>query len=315
MAPRMKAIVILNDQAGTARQSGLADTDLRAAFAQAGIDAEVHTLAPANISEALRVAVTARPDVIIVGGGDGTVRSAAAALADTGLTLGVLPLGTLNHFAKDLKMPGELAAAIDALARGQVREIDIAEVNGHVFINNCSLGTYAEAVRRREFLRDQHGKRKWWAMVLASFTAFRRFRRLRLRMTVDGGAARTVRTPLLVVGNNRYSGHVLHTTLRARLDEGRLWLYTAHVHRHLAALRLALQSLIRRLDAADALASEPARALTITSESGPLPVAADGEIVELTGPLHFRIRPLALRVLVPPENPPPTSALEKIAQP
>ncbi len=253
---------------------------------------------PDEIERALSAGVTARPDAIIIGGGDGTVRSAAAALADSGISLGVLPMGTLNHFAKDLEIPFTLPEAVDALVSGTVQSVDAAEVNGHLFINNCSLGTYAEAVKRREALRREQGHGKWRAMFKASWQAFRRFKRMRMRVSIPGVAVRDLHTPLIVVGNNAYSGHVLHGSLRARLDEGKLWLYIAHVHRHLAALRMAWQSLTRRLDAADALAAEPVTEFTIESDT-PIHLAADGEILELPSPWRFRIRPGALRVIVP----------------
>src|SRR5690606_38017273 len=115
----------------------------------------------------------------------------------------------------------------------------------HVFINNCSIGAYAEAVRRRDALRERRSLGKWRAMALACWQTFRRLHRIRFILTTDGARPGTVRSPLLVVANNRYSGHALDRSLRERLDEGRLWLYTAHVHRHLAALRLLWQSIVR----------------------------------------------------------------------
>ncbi len=293
--------MILNDQAGRASKGPAEATPeaLRAALAEAGVTAEVHELPADRIARALADAVAARPDAVIIGGGDGTVRGAAAALAGTGVPLGVLPLGTLNHFAKDLKMPADLKEAVAVLARGVKRAVDIGEVNGHVFINNCSVGAYAEAVRRREALRDGRGLGKWWAMIRASFEEFRRLRRLRLRISVAGGKPCAVRTPVVVIGNNRYSGHLLSQSLRPRLDEGQLWLYTVHAHRHLALLRMMLQSLVGRLDEADALAAQPATEIVIESDGGPLPVAADGEVLALKAPLRFRIRPRALWVIVP----------------
>jgi len=297
----MRFIVIINEKAGTSMTGSEAESadSLRAIFAAEGIDADVQIVPPADIEARLRDALAARPDAIAIGGGDGTVRSAAAALADTGVTLGVLPLGTLNHFAKDLGMPLDLKNAIGALARGEVRDVDVGDVNGQTFINNCSLGTYAEAVRHRDALRKKHGHGKWFAMFWASLKAFRRFRRMRLEIVTDSGEPRRVRTPLVVVANNRYSGRALGNSLRPSLDEGRLWIYTALVHRHLAALRMVWQSLVHSLDAADALGSEPATAATIASRAGPLSVAMDGEAIDLQSPLRFRIRPGALRVLVP----------------
>jgi diacylglycerol kinase family enzyme len=300
----MKLIVIINREAGAAAAASgdFSPRVLAGEFASRGIEVDVRAVAPEIIESALREAVASRPTAVVIGGGDGTVRSAAALLAGTGMPLGVLPLGTLNHFAKDLGMPAVWREAVAALAFGVVREVDVAEVNGHVFVNNCSLGAYAEAVRRRDTLRRQRGHGKWLAMAKAALAVFRRLRRLRLRMVV-AGVERRVRTPLVVVANNRYSGHVLDVSMRARLDEGRLWLYTAHVHRHLPVLRLIWQTLTRhRPDAADALDSEPAGEITIESETGrPVPVAADGELLAVEPPLTFRIRARALRVLAPPE--------------
>ena len=298
----MHCIVILNEKAGTAAKAS--PDSVRAACAEVGVTADVAALPAERIGRALRDAVAARPDAVVIGGGDGTVRGAAAALADTGLTLAVLPLGTLNHFAKDLKIPADLKKAVAVLAGGVTREVDVGEVNGHVFINNCSLGAYAEAVRRREALRAAHPQGKWWAMFRASLATWRHLRRLRLRFALGGGAPRAVRTPVVFVGNNRYSGHLFDESLRPQLDEGRLWVYTVRAHRHFALLRLLLRSLVGRLDQADALATESAAEFLIENDGGFVPVAADGEVLEVKCPLRFRSRPRALRVLVPHEQKP-----------
>lgn len=299
----MKFIVILNEKAGTAASGSDAITPeaLREAFSENGVNADVRALPPDQIEAALREAVNARPDAVIVGGGDGSVRSAAALLVDSETPLGVLPLGTLNHFAKDLGIPPAWKDAVSALAGAETRSVDLGEVNGHIFINNCSLGAYADAVRHRDELRERHGHSKWWAMLRATFAAFRRMRRMRLRITMTG-ATNAVRTPLVVIANNAYSGHVLDKNMRERLDEGRLWIYTAHVHKHLPALRMAWQTIVRRIDAADALQAEPVTELTIeysNASGGTSAIAADGELVDLKSPLQFKIRPKALRVLIP----------------
>lgn len=300
----MRFIVILNEKAGTAANASVdtSPASLRTLFAEAGAEAEVQAVAPDQISARLHDAVAAKPDAVIIGGGDGTVRSAAAILAGTGVPLGVLPLGTLNHFAKDLQMPVDVKAAIAALAGGRTREVDLGEVNGEVFINNCSLGSYAEAVRRRDALRAKHGHGKWRAMLRGSFQSFRRLRHLDLQLANGAGKMRRLRTPLIVIANNRYSGHVLDKSMRGRLDAGQLWLYTAQVHRHLAALRLAWQSLVRRLDSADDLTAEAATGIVIEHRHTALPIAVDGELLELKSPLRFHIRPRSLVVLAPREE-------------
>jgi diacylglycerol kinase family enzyme len=171
-------------------------------------------------------------------------------------------------------------------------------VNGQIFINNCSIGSYAEAVRRRDALRAERGHGKWRAMVLASWSVFRELRRLRLQIETPDRAL-TLRTPFVLVANNRYTGHVLATSLRPRLDEGRLWIYTTRAHRHAALIRLMWQTLTRRVDEADELEVHSLGEVTINSLRASIPVAADGEVIDVSLPLRFRIRPGALRVLAP----------------
>jgi diacylglycerol kinase family enzyme len=298
----MKATVILNAAAGTVERTTNGEKEnLPQLFAKAGIVADIRIVPPNAVIPTLREALSSQPATVIVGGGDGTIRSAAEILAGTEVRLGVLPLGTLNHFAKDLNLPGDWRDAITALGTARAAQVDVGEVNGRVFLNNCSIGAYAETVRRRDALRRRNGGGKWRAMLRAMLETFRRFPRFSLRIDRDGNTHR-LRTPLLLVGNNRYSGHVLDASMRPRLDEGRLWIYTAHVHRHFEAIRLALQTLVRGLEAADSLDAQEATDFTIVGESGKLPVALDGEPIELSGPLHFRIRPRALHVLaVPPK--------------
>jgi diacylglycerol kinase family enzyme len=293
-----RCLVILNEKSGTAAK-GAEPSAVRDAFARVGVEAEVSALQPGAIEEALQAAVAARPEAVIDGGGDGTIRCAAAVLAESGVALGVLPLGTLNHFAKDLGVPAALDEAIAALAAGAYGEVDVGEVNGHVFINNCSLGSYPEAVRRREALRREKGHGKWWAMCRAVLRTFVRLRRLRLHIAVDCQPARAVYAPFVFVANNRYSGHLFSPNRRPALDAGLLWVYAAHAHRHLTIVRMFFQALFRRIDAADALEAQSGKEVVIEHRGGPLAAALDGELVQLESPLRFRMRPRVLRVLLP----------------
>jgi len=297
----MRALLILNDAAGSLNgdRDAASPAEVVAAFAAAGLPVGLRPGPPAQLTATFRAAVQERPEVIFVGGGDGTISTAAGCLVDTPIALGVLPLGTLNHFARDLGLPTPWRDAIPALVGGSTRTIDVGEINGRVFINNCSLGSYPEAVRRRDALRRAHGSGKWAAMALASIAVFRRLRRLRVRIESPSGHL-ALRTPFVFIGNNAYSGHVLGPNLRPQLDAGQLWIYTTRAHRRLALLRLAWQSLVRQIDAADALDAHPVRETVITSE-GPreLPLAVDGELVESARTLRCRVRPRALHVRIP----------------
>lgn len=297
----MRALLILNDAAGSLNgdRGAVSPAEVVEAFAAAGLPVGLRTGPPGELAATFQAAVRERPEIIFVGGGDGTISAAAGHLVDTSIALGVLPLGTLNHFARDLGIPAAWADAIPALVGGITRAVDVGEINGRVFINNCSLGSYPEAVRRRDALRRAHGAGKWVAMFLASITVFRRLRRLRVRIE-SPSTHLTLRTPFVFIGNNAYSGHVLGPNLRPQLDAGQLWIYTTRAHRRLTLLRLAWQSLVRQIDAADALDALPVREAVITSD-GPRepPLAMDGELVESARILRCRIRPGALRVRVP----------------
>ena len=296
----MNAIVVYNEKSGVPGDAATNPTsdELREAFARAGLDVDVRGESGSAIETALRQAVKENPKFLFAGGGDGTISTAAGMIAGTEIILGILPLGTLNHFSRDVGIPTDWREAVTALAEAPVQSLDVAEVNGRVFINNCSIGSYAEAVRRRDRLRRERGHGKWRAMIAASWTVFRELRRLRLQINLPD-VQLNLRTPFLLVGNNRYTGSALSSSLRPKLNEGKLWLYTTRAHRFGALLRLIWQTITRRIDAADELEVHAATEATIISLRGGLPVAADGELIDVKPPLRFRIRPGALRVLVP----------------
>jgi diacylglycerol kinase family enzyme len=139
---------------------------------------------------------------IVAGGGDGTVNAVAGSLAGTDGVLGVLPMGTLNHFAKDAGIPLDLEAAVRNLFTGQVTKVDVGEVNGRVFVNNSGVGFYPHFVRQREE-QERRGHVKRVAFVLALRALLRRYLRLRMRVHLGREEALEQVTPFLFVGNNR----------------------------------------------------------------------------------------------------------------
>jgi diacylglycerol kinase family enzyme len=296
----MNAVIILNDAARsfTANGNSVRPSEVIEAFRTTPLTIDPRITPAARLCEVLNAAVATKPDVIVVGGGDGSVSAAAGCVVDTNIALGVLPLGTLNHFARDLGLPLGWRDVVDAFATGEIRAVDVAEVNGRVFLNNCSIGSYAEAVRKRDALRRMGRAGKWWAMTLATIAVFRRLRRIRVRIEANGETL-PFRTPFVVVANNRYSGRVLDQSMRARLDEGRLWIYTTRAARHGAILRFIWQSLLRTIDAVDGLEKFAVTDAIVHHDYAGLPVAVDGELAALQPPLRFRTRPGALRVLVP----------------
>jgi diacylglycerol kinase family enzyme len=300
----MKVAVLLNPTAGTVLRLG--EDGVReavaAAFSAQSIQAEL-SFVPCETLRAVARRMLERAncgaiDAIVVGGGDGTVRAIAGVLAGTGVPLGILPLGTLNHFTKDLGIPQQLEAAAAVIATGSARSIDVAQVNGEVFINNSSIGIYPYMVLDRERRRATEGRPKWSAMILAFLRMLRHFPRRRLRVTAEGWT-QPYRTPCLFIGNNQYSTDLFALGKRERLDSGELWLYIAKPRRPLAFLLLALRAALGRLDQAQELEMMPVGAAEIRTRASRLPVALDGEVEMLRPPLRYCARPGALRVLTP----------------
>lgn len=236
--------------------------------------------------------------MVVAAGGDGTVSAVASALAGTDKILGVLPVGTLNHFAKDLRIPLDLEGAVRTLVEGETAAIDVGEVNGRIFINNSSLGLYPQIVSRREVQQQQRLRGKWPAFLWATIQALRRFPFLDLRIAFEGRQI-SRRTAFLFVGNNEYEIAGFNLGSRACVDGGQLGLYLTHRTGRFGLFRLALHALFGRVDQAkdfDAFCVKEAR---IESRRGRLLVACDGEVERMEMPLHYRIRPAALRACVP----------------
>jgi diacylglycerol kinase family enzyme len=299
--------VILNEGGGTVRTEG-PDRQaemLTSLFAEHGIEASVVFGRGAEMAEKARVALDAakagRFEAVAVAGGDGSVSAVAGVLAGGDVPLGVLPLGTLNHFAQDLGMPPKLADAVRAIAAGRTQRVDVAEVNGRVFVNNSSVGLYSYMVAERERQQTDAGRGKWPAMALAALRALRRFPRRRLAIRAEGWT-RPCRTPFVFIGNNDYQIELFSLGRRASLQGGGLCLYIVNHQSPWGLLSLALRAAAGRLDQArDFDMRHGLTAVEIDSRTSRLRVAVDGETAILEPPLRYRIRPRALPVLVPPK--------------
>lgn len=293
--------ILINPAARYQPQAELADR-LTALFAARGVAVDV--LPPsggASFVEQTRRAVATGAQTIVAVGGDGTVGCVAGAIVDTDVALGILPLGTLNHFAKDLGIPLDLEAAVNTIAAGNVRRVDVGEVNGRIFVNNSSIGLYPTMVHHRE-QQQRLGKRKWSAFVRACLTVLGRYPLIRVTVETDG-ARITRKTPLVFVGNNDYHLNGLKLGTRDRLDSGRLSIcLTADVGR-LGLVWFACRALFGQLRPDRDLLVLQTTAASINGKRRRIRVAADGEIDRLETPLEYRVRPGALRVIVPVESP------------
>jgi diacylglycerol kinase family enzyme len=254
-----------------------------------------------DIVSVAREAANSRDEIIVAAGGDGTISAVASALAGTDKILGVLPIGTLNHFAKDLGIPLDLETAVRMIKEGKVAAVDAGEVNGRIFINNSSLGIYPQIVSRREAQQERLARGKWPAFLWATVQAFRRFPFLDLRVTFEGRQL-SRKTAFLFVGNNEYEIAGFKLGSRACLNAGKLGLYLSHRTGRLGLFRLALHALFGRVDQAKDFEAFCVAEARIETSRRRLLVARDGEVEWIETPLQYRIRPHALRVLVPREK-------------
>jgi diacylglycerol kinase family enzyme len=293
-----RATVIINCSAGNGHDEEL-ERSLREKFRAAGLEPAI-TMAKsgAEMIETARRALGNGAELVVAGGGDGTINAVASVMVDSGVPFGVLPLGTLNHFAKDLGIPLELEAAIAVAAGGQVRAVDVGEVNERIFLNNSGLGLYPDIVHDREKQQRRLGRGKWLAAFWATVAALKRYPFLSIRLVVDG-VRLARRTPFVFIGNNQYTMTGLAIGARERLDAGKLSLYVAQRPGRFGLLRFALRALLGKLAQERDFDVVLADAMEIETRHQRLRVTTDGEVTVMHTPLRYRIRPGALTVLVP----------------
>ena len=289
--------LVLNASSGRGASDKVADR-LREIFAAAGKDARI-TLARggANLNAAMRREVAEGCETLVAGGGDGTINTGATAVLERGIPLGVLPLGTLNHFAMDLGIPLDLDEAAKVVIKGVICKVDVGEVNGRIFLNNSSLGVYPAIVRLREQYQAS-GSGKWIAALWAGLAVLRRNPFMAVRIVAEGETA-VRRTPFVFVGNNEYRMVGLNPGARESVAAGHLSVYVLNADRRTGLLRLAWQVVLKGADEVKELDLLTVEEASIETRRRHLQVALDGEVVSLRSPLRYLMKPGALRVHVP----------------
>ena len=262
-------------------------------------DAGVETLVgnserPGDLSDLIRAA-NGKVRSVILGGGDGTLNAALPGLLETGLQLGIIPLGTANDLARTLGIPANVGAAARIIAEGKLRRVDIGEVNGHPFFNVASIGFGVDLTRA--LTRDSKRRFGNLGYAIAALRALSRLRPFRAEI-IHGPTVHASRTVHVAVGNGRHYGGGMTVAENARIDDGRLHIYSLEVDslwrllRLLPALRSGRHDVweeIRTLDSEEIEIRTPRRARSVNT---------DGEIVTRT-PAHFRVRNAAISVFVP----------------
>lgn len=295
-----RVAIVLNGHAGTL----LADPDAAAAlaeqFAAYGMHPEFVPAEAGTLPRRLDAACEMGVDAVVVGGGDGSVACAAARLAGTGLTLGILPFGTMNLLARDLGIPvGDTQAAIAVLARGEVRAIDVGRVNDQVFLCASMLGLPARLARHRERGRRTAALLGWSRFAVAALRALMRADTVALGLRSEAGVARLAAQAVTITVNplGAESGRAFG---RPVLDGGELAVYVVGRLRLHDVLRLAWRALTGRIEADASVAQSRTARLVIGARGRHVRVMNDGEVRLLRPPLRYRVDKRALLVLAPP---------------
>jgi diacylglycerol kinase family enzyme len=300
-APAAGVSVIINELSGAGARHDTS-VQIQELFAAAGTRVRLERVRHGGDLAARARQAASRGDTLVAAGGDGTIGAVAAVAVETGSLFGVLPAGTLNHFAKDLRIPIDLTEAVHTIVAGRVQMVDVGEVNGRIFVNNSSVGIYPRMVWERH-TEQRRGRTKAAAFAVAVLRTWGKYRTFRGRVVIDG-VPQVVRTPFIFVGNNDYVAEGFNLGARTSLDAGRLSVFIAPEYGRFEILALPLRALLRRLDPDAHLRRYTATDVAIETARPRVSVALDGELAVLRSPLRYRIRPGALRTLVPLAPPP-----------
>jgi diacylglycerol kinase family enzyme len=290
--------IIFNPSAGTALTTGVTTASLSDLFTKAGHSFDIDDDDDEPLEGRISRALEGPADIIVAGGGDGTVLAVAEALLSTDKMLAILPLGTLNGLARDLQLPLDVPTAIQQLDTLEPRAIDVGEVNGRTFLHNVIIGLVPGIGVGREKVRGSGlaGKIKF---ILFMLRRLARARRIALALQVNGETIRVERMHSLVVVNNSYDQWFGRFMARRRLDRGRLTAYLIRNLRIWDAIRLAFEMLAGTWGTDRVIEYEKVQQLTVMSKKSRLSVSIDGDVFTLDTPLNFSVRPKSLTVLAP----------------
>jgi YegS/Rv2252/BmrU family lipid kinase len=290
--------IILNASSGLDEKKTDAPATLRRILTEGGLEADIHHIDKStDLCELAREMVRCGAETVVAAGGDGTINAVASVLAGTDVTLGVIPAGTLNHFARDLRIPIDIAAAAKIIVQGRTAQVDVGEVNGRRFINNAIIGLYPIYRFQRE-RNEKRGRHKFLAMTSAVLSVFRLNPGLHVSLEAEGKAVNR-KTPFLMVANNRHEMEGYRLGNRESISTGLLCVYVMH---HMSRFRMALLGLsvlLGRFSKSKDFDVLSAREVKLEGRRKHIRISLDGEIVKMDLPLQYRSLPSSLRVIVP----------------
>jgi len=291
LTARNKGTVFLNPSSG----AKLVGEELAVAAAEAGLEVvrlSRETDAPAMIRERMRDGKR----LFVAAGGDGTVNCVIQALVHSEAVLGVIPIGTFNHFARDVGVPLDWRAALEVALNGTTRQVDAARANDRFFVNNISMGLYPELVARREE-RGRHYPR-WKARLYALYGTLQKYPHVTVTLESEHHQM-AVRTHVLMVSNNTYDlSRIGIDAPRSTLEEGRLSVYWLPHLPRVALMRFIAHYLAGRVHETPGFRSFRTSRMKVHASKAHLKVGVDGELFTFDMPLVITIAPQSLKVKV-----------------
>lgn len=273
------------------------------------IDPDLHFCRIDNGGDIVRLAreqIKSGSKLLVAAGGDGTLNAVASVLVHQPATLGVIPAGTLNHFARDLGIAIDPVAAAAQIRDGRELSVDAGSVNGRIFINNSVLGLYPiyRAARRSLESRGLGNTAigRFFAVLGGILRVSWRLPHLRLRIVTDSGVS-VISSPFVLVANNEHELETGRIGKRTALNQGHLWVYVMRRCNRWSLFRYFLRFVAGRFSRGEAFEEFKVRELRIETRRKRVGVGVDGEIVHMQSPLDYRSLPGALRVMVPADSP------------
>lgn len=295
----MNISLILNSDAGSLLGEGAIDVadEVCAAFQKAGHSCKLHLGTKDTLVEALEN-ISGDVEAIVVGGGDGTVVAAANIALKKGVALGILPLGTVNQLARDLNIPLEPLGAVEALARGSVKGIDVGMVNDQPFLNTVVLGVFVDLSKRREATRNETGPLKWPYLLAEMGKEVLNAEPMFLTLDL-GRKKQKLSTCAVLVSNNDFEDAFNLIPKKSSMDKGEMALLIAKSQSGWGFLNLMARLFLGKTKDDPKLTNMVLKEFWISSPKGTITASVDGEEREMVSPLHFYVKPGALKVIVP----------------
>jgi diacylglycerol kinase family enzyme len=295
------AHVIMNRDSGATDKSALT-REIETEFTARGWQVEFVLVGRDDLLSRTQQTVTQAPGAIVVAGGDGTINTVATACIGVNRPLGILPVGTFNYVARNLRVPTEMSQAVEVIVNGRVQALDVGEINGRIFLHNAGFGLYTRMLEQREQDVRRFGRSRLIAFMSGIRCLLSSHPLFAVELAADGRAERHLTTTLF------FSCNAL------QLEEVSVYAADCLRQQKLAVLSLKLRNrwevavaacagLIGKLDRVKTTEALCARALRVRTRRRMLKVVMDGELVLLQPPLDVRFRPAALTVFAPPVGP------------